>query len=88
MKWNKVTEVLPPDGTDVLVWTGTRFIVSYAEYYGIEELSKNMVGQRHAEEIIASAKKAQGKFREFGGSYYFDDPKVYWAELPTKPEDA
>lgn len=75
--WNKVTEVLPPEGRDLLVWTGQYMIVSDAYYFILSNY-------QDADRVRLT--KIKGKFQEFGRNYYFDNPKVFWAELPKPPE--
>lgn len=83
--WNRVTEKLPEQGRDYLVWTGSRMIVSDAHFYDIEKsrqlVSEGIVDKKWLQDIINS----KGKFEEFGSKYYFDDPDIYWSELPLAP---
>lgn len=81
MKWNKVTDVLPPEGRDLLVWTGTYMFVSDAFYFTDEHR------ENAPEDVTAYMAKSKGHFQEFGHKSYFDDRKVYWAELPKPPPD-
>jgi hypothetical protein len=83
MTWNKVTEVLPPLGRDLLVWTGRYMLVSDAFIYDTEYIMglKDMMGM----EYCAMLTKSKGYFQEFGEKHYFDDPDVYWMELPMAP---
>lgn len=80
--WNQVTKVDPPKDRDLLVWTGTYMIVSDATYNDIGELVKTGFFNDNAIKKFVDEK---GYFNEFGSNYYFDDPKVMWAELPLAP---
>jgi len=91
MKWNRVTEVSPPEGRDLLVWTGHYMMVSNAYYYTAEQRKEyaNLAIDSRISGINEQNKlhmiNCRGRFVEFGANHYFDDPKVYWAELPEGP---
>lgn len=92
MKWHKVTENMPPEGQDLLVWTGHYMIVASADYYS-DESRKNYANLAIDSRMAFSEKEklhlinCRGRFSEFGQNHYFDNPKVYWAELPAPPSD-
>lgn len=75
--WNKVTEVLPIEGREYLVWTGQHMFVSTAEFFG--ELPPEYDSLKEAR------KELKGCFPEFGSKCYFNDDNVYWSELPLAP---
>jgi hypothetical protein len=80
-EWNKVTEKLPKEGPDYLVWTGHYMYVSCAIFYDKQELLQHGCG----EEMVNNLMEAKGYFSEFGSKSYFDEENVYWAELPKPP---
>ncbi len=92
MEWNQVTKVPPPEGRDLLVWTGNSMIVSEAHYY--DERARRDYAElaiKCSFAVLSEKEKLHymnctGRFSEFGGNYYFDNPKVYWAELPEPPK--
>lgn len=93
-KWNKVTELPPPEDIDLLVWTGSYMIVSSAHYYS-EKQRKDYADMAIACSFMVLSEReklhymnCRGRFIEFGTNHYFDDPKVYWAELPSPPTEA
>ncbi len=81
IKWNKITEVLPVEGKDYLVWSGHYMFVSTADFYHEEDLLQSGASAG----MVSRYKNIKGYFSEFGNKSYFDDPKVYWAELPPPP---
>lgn len=86
IKWNKVAKLLPPKGKDLLVWTGHHMYVSGAFFY--TESYFDTIKEHHIPEtFIENLRDAKGHFEEFGQKHYFDDEKVYWAELPQPPEE-
>lgn len=95
MSWTKCVDSIPPEGKDYLVWTGKSMIVSEPTIYTpdqIEEflkLAENTYFVQTEEQKnswIKHYKECKGYFQEFGQKYYFDDPKIQWAELPQPPE--
>lgn len=74
------------------MWTGHEMIVSTAEIYTPEdrERFREYVEQGAFKDPSESFKHSllnnPGRFKDFGQSFYFDDPKVFWAELPKPPE--
>lgn len=92
MEWKKVTENYPPEGVDLLVWTGHYMIVSEAHYY--DEQERKMYSDMVLDPRVFKGSQKErlhymncaGRFSEFGTNHYFDNPKVYWAELPKPPE--
>lgn len=89
--WNKITEKLPEDGKTYLVWTGHEMIVSMAHVYDaarrkeLSDLADDPAFVNQNEALKKSLKSATGKFADFGLHWYFDNPKIYWAELPLAP---
>lgn len=91
VNWNKVTEVSPPEGRNLLVWTGKSMIVSEAHYYDehtrreYAALAADALSPWFSEKDRKHMINCTGRFMEFGASYCFDDPDVCWAELPLEP---
>jgi hypothetical protein len=88
--WNNVTEIPPPKGRDLLVWTGSYMIVADADYYDEKSLKDNadIVNSPHlqlSERDKLHFLNCKGRFVEFGKKHYFDNPKVWWSELPLAP---
>jgi hypothetical protein len=81
MKWNRVTEVLPPKDVDLLVWSGYSMFVSKAEYYNMEDLKQWL----HPNDL-PMFEQSKGRFSEFGQKVYFDNPNIFWMELPEPPK--
>jgi len=81
MQWNRVTEKPPIEGKDYLVWTGYCMIVATAEYYNIEEMLNH-----YEPELVQEITSSKGYFAEIGEKHYFDNPRVFWAELPEGPK--
>ena len=86
--WNRVTETLPEEGREYLVWTGKTMIVSYPYFNdpdmladALQSVKDGFLGAKYFEDL----KNSKGHFMEFGSKYYFDDPKVHWSELPLAP---
>lgn len=86
-KWKRAIYHLPPEGIDLLVcYHGGHMMVSAAEYYSEE--SKDIFRQLVKEgKMKAEDAECLGKFSEFGQKVYFDDPDVYWMELPDPPKE-
>lgn len=92
VEWNKVTENSPPEGRDLLVWTGHYMMVSEAYYY--DEKARRMYADMVLDPRVFNGSEKErlhymncrGYFQEFGHKSYFDNPKIYWAELPNPPE--
>lgn len=92
VKWNNVVEVPPPEGRDLLVWTGHYMIVSEAHYYD-EQTRKDYAALAIDGRFANWTEKdrnhminCRGRFIEFGTNHYFDNPRVFWTELPEKPK--
>ena len=85
IKWNKITEVLPEEGKDYLVWNGRYFFVSRAEFYHAADLEAS--GMKPKDPNWRMIMDSIGYFAEFGSKEYFNDKKIYWAELPVPPND-
>ena len=81
--WNKITDRLPIDGNQYLVWNGSQMYVSRAELYA-EEYCKAME-EEVSKEYADMLRKSKGRFSDFGQKDYFDSDKLYWAELPLPP---
>lgn len=81
VKWTKVTEQLPEEGKEYLVWTGHEMLVSVAEFY--DEDTYKYVPVEHHE----SLRKSKGYFAEFGSKHYFDDKELQYTELPKPPRE-
>ena len=86
MNWNQVTKVLPPEGRDVLVWTGHYTFVATAHIYSEEEFTRWKEQDKMDDEYMDMVRKSKGKFNDFGQSFYFDDEMIYWMELPQLPK--
>ena len=89
--WNRVTEKLPEDGKDYLVWTGKEIVVSMAHVYDAKhkqelseaaDLHEKINGRPGSHDHM---RRSIGKFADFGVHWYFDNPKIFWAELPLAP---
>ena len=93
MKWFSTTEKLPAHDGEVLVWTGSYFIVSAAYVYTPEQRAEYAEWIKDPKPFMGhftdKDKKhfleCTGYFEEFGQKHYFDNPKVMWQELPEKP---
>lgn len=91
MEWKNVTAFPPPEGRDLLIWTGHYMIVATADYYDDEQrknyadLAINPSFANLSEKYKLHLINCRGRFVEFGQNHYFDDPKVYWTELPDAP---
>ena len=85
MRWIKVTDQLPEDGKSYLVWNGHYMFVSEATIFIHDRLGDlaSFMGQQWVDDLVF---KSKGQFEEFGSKLYFDNPKVYYTELPNPPE--
>lgn len=91
-EWHRVTEHSPPEDRDLLVWTGHYMIVSSAHYYD-DRQRKEYADLATGSHVLGLTEKdklhlinCRGRFVEFCTNHYFDNPKVFWAELPKSPE--
>lgn len=89
--WNRVTEKLPEDGKSYLVWTGSEMVISMAHVYDDKkkkemcELADSDFMIHQDEKLRDGLRNSKGKFADFGVHWYFDNPRVFWAELPLAP---
>jgi hypothetical protein len=92
MEWHKITEKIPENNKSYLVWTGKEMVVSRAHVYDSEykkQLNEAADFNEKINRVPGSCdhmRVAVGKFADFGVHWYFDNPKVYWAELPEPPK--
>lgn len=86
-KWKRAVYNLPPKDKSLLVcYAGGHMMVSVAEYYNEE--SKDIFRQLAKEgKMTPEEAECEGRFSEFGQKVYFDDPEVYWMELPEPPKE-
>jgi len=92
-QWNRIADAKPKADQEVLVWTGRGMIVSAANFYNEEqkaEFASWVTDDQNSpftmrEEDKKHYLECEGYFEEFGQKYYFDDPKLFWQELPRKP---
>lgn len=77
--WNKVTDLLPEDGKNYLVWNGNLMVVGNAQFYSEDTYSL------YASDIKEALTKIKGRFIGEMDKFYFNDPNVFWAELPLAP---
>jgi hypothetical protein len=74
------------------VWTVREMVASMAHVYDAKhkkvlseaaDFNEKMNGRPGSCDHLRVAK---GKFADFGVHWYFDNPNVYWAELPEGPK--
>lgn len=93
MKWNKVTDKMPQKGQQVLVYTRGIMFVAEADVYSEKDREQMRVWANDPkfhggnQAIREHWRTCKGAFKDIGMSYYFDDPQVYWMELPEAPHD-
>jgi hypothetical protein len=84
VRWNRVVDLAPEQDQECLVWTGRYMFVSRANVFSAEEILalKEIMGVEYAMMV----RKSKGQFSDIGMKYYFDDPDIFWTELPNPPE--
>lgn len=89
--WTRVVDRLPENDKSYLVWTGKEMVVSCAHVYDdahkkqlseAADLHEKINGKPGSHNHMRTA---TGKFADFGVHWYFDNPNVYYAELPLAP---
>ena len=91
MKWYRTVDKLPENDKSYLVWTGQEFVVSRAHVY--DDKKKKQMSELADADFIKFQNEEQrerfrhttGKFEDFGVHWYFDNPKIYYTELPEPP---
>jgi hypothetical protein len=85
VNWKRITEVLPEPGQECLVFNRGAMFVSSADFYDVAMLEA--LHKDANPDIFNSLKMVKGRFHDFGSNAYFNDPEVFWAELPAPPKE-
>ena len=94
--WKRITEYKPVPNQQVLVYDRGSMYVSSADFYDEQTLAMyREMGMNQPRFLSDKDWRSQrdhylnclGCFSEFVQKSYFDDPKVFWMELPEEPKD-
>lgn len=93
MKWNKMSEIKPKDGDQIMIYRRGEYEIGDVDMFSEQPRWYDNAedAARFTPEEIAKFRRLDdeqiGRIKAFGYSYYFNDKDLYWMALPNPPYD-
>lgn len=82
LKWNQVTKFIPKDDTSYLIYYLGNWYIGTSTVYS----KRNWTHYSNMSETVHTARIGDF-YIDFNTRLYFDNPHVYWTELPKMPRN-
>lgn len=88
--WYRITVKQPKHDRQVLVWTGHHMFVARAVVYDTNKKAwyddpEITITPEEKAKYRKIDKELTGSFNDMGEHFYFNNPKIFWMELPKPP---